>query len=132
MDISHQNLVNILKTNLVGTWVWDFKKDSFLVDDMMQKIYGLSAAEANDGYRAWREVVHPEDILKCEAILDAAIRNPKNKYYVRYRISRYGIWRWIIASGYAERNELGEMTRILGINILEPVISTSGEVLQDE
>lgn len=123
----HRKLVEIeerrklaLSGSYVGIWDWLIVEDTLIWDDGMFRIYEVNPGEFENNYDAWKSRVHPEDFAKTEASLKHCLNDPRWRYFYRFRVKHRGQWRHVVGSGNVIRNEQGEATRMVGINILEP------------
>lgn len=107
-----------LATDSAGIGVWDYNvKDNVLIwDDWMYKVYGTSKEEFSGAYDAWRNGLHPDDLSRCEAELQAALEN-KKEFNTEFRV----IWQngevhYLKANGQVQRDAQGNAERMIGIN----------------
>lgn len=104
------------KAASIGVWEWNVKTDTLIWDDQMYAIYGIEKCSAEEPYATWRNAVDPEDIGSAEASLQSAIRG-EGEYNVQFWITTpKNERRFVQAMGTVERDESGDVTRIVGVN----------------
>ena len=111
---SEERLRLALKSGRMGVWDWDrrtglrkWSKEYFLV-------MGLLPFSVEPSDETWASCVHPEDLPRARAAMEAAIAE-KKEYRVEYRV----IWpdgtiRWVVARG-EPIFEQAECIRVMGV-----------------
>jgi PAS domain S-box-containing protein len=99
----------------IGFWLWDLDQSLFW-DTSLCRLYGLSETDQVTDWKTWRDLVHPEDLDRVEALLEAAIHGAPY-LGTEFRIYRTdGELRWIQSSAYVQRDENGQPVQMIGIN----------------
>jgi PAS domain S-box-containing protein len=62
----------------VGVWDYDVSKNILTWDEQMFALYGISRDQFGGAYEAWRSGLHPEDVRRCDAEIEAAMRGEKD------------------------------------------------------
>lgn len=101
-----------------GTWVWNPEvPDELLLSGRFWKLLGYEADEEN-GFPAWRELVHPEDFEALRAsmnqYLKAAQQDACWEFDARYRAAGGG-WIWLRCKGSAVWHAGGRPAKMMGL-----------------
>lgn len=59
---------------IVGVWDWDIRKNCLFWDRVTYRLYGLDAATAAVDYPVWVSTLHPEDKVRLQEEVQAALR----------------------------------------------------------
>ncbi len=100
----------------VGIWDLDLGQNRLTWDERQLAIYGVTAEAFGGSYRAWRQRIHPGDIVRFENEYRAAIegRAPLN---TEFRIVRPdGAEREVRVRAHVQRNPAGRPVRVVGVN----------------
>ena len=99
----------------VGVWDWNTVTNELKFTPELEQLYGLRPGTINT-YQDWRQLTHPDDIIKIEAERDANIANHE-QFDLEFRIFHdSGDIRWLSAKGGAIYNNEGNVIRVLGVN----------------
>ena len=110
-----ESLFRQLAENVAGVfWMYDFDSErTVYVSPRIEAIWGMRPDEFYVSSRAWLESVHPDDVERVVAAIDAA---REENYEIEYRILRAdGDVRWIRDRSQAIRNADGMVYRSAGI-----------------
>lgn len=129
-----QRQENIIQSANIGTWEWDLKKDTAVLNDKWFQILGYNRADLepinND---KWMQMVHPDDLKKSQELLVRCFKREDDFYDNELRIkNKKGEWIWIHDKGkIVEWDESGNAIKMFGTlsNIHERRIQ-SEKVLQ--
>jgi hypothetical protein len=95
----------------IGLWEDDVSADRIRGDAVMAALYGLSAAEAEQGL-SWdrlKAIFHPED-LRTDRILRRHVRREGGLFVWEHRIvPASDAIRWVLARGHFQRDTDGRM-----------------------
>ncbi|MBN1564437.1 MAG: PAS domain S-box protein [Anaerolineae bacterium] len=99
----------------VGSWDWHILTNELHWSAEVEGMFGLAAGQFNGTYKAFLELVHPQD---RQAVTDAATAciERGTEYKVEYRV----IWpdgslRWVAETGDVIHDSQGRAVRMLGI-----------------
>jgi PAS domain S-box-containing protein len=100
----------------LGVWEYDLTEQRLFWDDLMHKIYAIEPAADSNLYDLWRQRLHPADLARVDAQLQAAMRG-EGAFDGEFRI----IWpsgeeRIIAAAGLARQEGSRQTLRVTGIN----------------
>lgn len=82
---SQEKLKLALQGGEIGIWEWDLKTDLTIWDKRMEKMFGLEAGTFNQSYNAFKECLHPDDVLLAENAIQDALNNI-SPYDIIYRV----------------------------------------------
>ncbi|MDP3422218.1 MAG: EAL domain-containing protein [Burkholderiaceae bacterium] len=98
----------------VGYWTWSLASDMLELSDSWVKHLRLASNQIRT-----RDLVHPDDQLKCKRAILEALRgnNATFKFEERLRTGD-GQWRWVLCGGaVTDRDAQGHATRLAGIHL---------------
>jgi PAS domain S-box-containing protein len=100
----------------VGIWEWEVKNDCLLWDDQMLGLYGLSRDMFTQTVESWRRGLHPDDYVRANAEIAAALRGEKD-FDTEFRVVHPdGSERILKANAIVVRDEHGVPERMFGLN----------------
>jgi PAS domain S-box-containing protein len=100
----------------MGIWAWDVCSDTLVWDERMFELYGRTRGEVSSCYETWRSAVHPEDRVRANEAIQAALRDEK-RYDLEFRVAHPdGSVRHIKADALVERDGDGRAVRMIGLN----------------
>jgi len=103
----------------LGIWDWDMQTDAVTFNDQWAEMLGLSPDDIDPHLDTWESRVHPDDMERVEAELNAHVAGDAPLYDCEHRMrTADGGWMWIRDAGkVVERNEAGEPVRAVGIHL---------------
>lgn len=141
LERAQQQLNEALSSGLIGTWLWDVRKDIIVGDKHMAAMFGVPVEEAAKGMplTVFVQSIYPEDRLRVQKEIDKAIKSDA-LFTSEYRTQRRdGSIRWVIARGRVERDKTGKAVQFPGVllditerKIIEnniTFLSQAGEIL---
>lgn len=82
-----------------GRWHWDLKTDELTWDTTMFHVFGISRGDFKPYYEGFESTVHPDDLPRLNAVIEACIKN-RTRYRAVFRvIDDEGDIRYIYAAG---------------------------------
>jgi len=102
----------------IGIWQWDFTDNSFIWDERMYEIYGVTdrIGETCVNPNFLKSCCHPDDLNRVGRELEAAL-NGEQYFDTTFRILlASGKLRYIHAASIIERDESGHPLRMVGMN----------------
>ena len=105
-----------LEGNGDAVWDWDLEEDSILFGPNFKSMLGYTEHELADDYRAWESCIHPDDLPRVRAQLDAYISGRADKYVCEMRMRQAdGTYMWIQDRGLiVARDGSGKPLRMVG------------------
>jgi diguanylate cyclase (GGDEF)-like protein/PAS domain S-box-containing protein len=104
-------------SGMVGIWTLDIPTGICTADASVSGMFGVPVGEGARGVPVSHYIaaIHPDDRDNVTASIEATVAQGK-AYRSRYRlIGSDGRLRWVIASGKPVRNDMGDITRLLGV-----------------
>ena len=99
----------------IGSWDWDISSGNLVWSDEIYRIFGLAPQEFGATYEAFIKSIHPEDVEKVTAAVNAAVSDSNIKYSVEHRVVQPdGRLRYVQEQGEVYRNEKTEPIRMIG------------------
>jgi PAS domain S-box-containing protein len=106
------------KTALVGTYVFDLNSGKVQVSAGYVAIYGLPAGTEEYRRDEWEARVHPDDLVRLDALRSEAFAERRSEHRSEYRIVRPGgEVRWIESRAFVSYDDDGRAQRMVGVNI---------------
>ena len=105
-----------------GLWDWDLEADKIYFSPRWKAILGYGESELSSDPEEWLGRVHPDDLNRLRADLEAHIggddsssapfaRHWENEHRIRHQDGSY---RWVLSRGIAVRNSDGKAYRMAG------------------
>jgi len=99
-----------------GVWDWDREKDTVYYSPRWKAILGHGEDEIGDSPDEWLERVHPDDIGRLRAAMDAHCAGKTPQFEDEHRIRhRDGTYRWVLCRGFAVHGGDGQAYRMVGV-----------------
>jgi len=100
----------------IGVWEFDLITNELNWDDWMFKLYGITKECFSGAYDAWENGVHPDDIERAAAELQAAIAG-KDKFDTQFRIKwPDGTIRYLKAFAIVVKDDNDQPKSMIGVN----------------
>lgn len=81
-------------------WDWDLTTDKMVVSPRIWTILGYESTFEILNARQWREMMHADDQIKMEAILENCRTGKTDAYHSEYRLRcKNGDWKWFLCRG---------------------------------
>ncbi|GGE79810.1 hypothetical protein GCM10008020_25750 [Massilia psychrophila] len=99
-----------------GVWDWDRGTGNILYSRQWKAMLGFSEDELSNTEQTWRDLIHPDDVQRVMARLNAYLDSTTQSYVSEYRMrSKDGGYRWILGRGMAvTRDASGRPLRTIG------------------
>ncbi len=112
---SEERLKLTLEAVNEGVWDWNTLNGNAVFSPSYYTMLGYDPYEFPQNYESWRSLVHPDDILVAEKVINSNIMSGEG-YALEIRMrTKSGQWRWILTRGrVAERDENGKALRLVG------------------
>jgi PAS domain S-box-containing protein len=100
-------------------WDWDLSSDRLAVLSGQSCVLGFSASEFPPTGADWERSVHPEDIQRTRAALEACVKGTSADWFCEHRLlGADGGWHWVLNTGrITERDRSGAPARMLGVTL---------------
>lgn len=96
-----ERLTGIIKGTNAGTWEWNVQTGETIFNERWAEIIGYTLAELKpNSIESWRQLTHPEDLLKSEELLTQHFRGELDYYECEARMKhKNGSWVWVLDRG---------------------------------
>jgi PAS domain S-box-containing protein len=113
---SQQRLALATESTRIGIWDWNVMPDKMIWDKQMYALYGIREQDFSGAIDAWQKGLHPEDRVRAEVEIAAALAGEKD-FNTEFRV----VWpngevHNIEAHGVLQRANDGSPSRIIGVN----------------
>jgi signal transduction histidine kinase/DNA-binding response OmpR family regulator/HAMP domain-containing protein len=116
MHASEERLQIASSAAAIGIWDWNIVSGQMVWDEQMYRLYGLEGVKLDDPFATWRTMVHPDDSVPTQMLLQQAL-NGTAEYDIEYRVLLAdGAIRYIKADGMIFRDAEGHAMRMVGVN----------------
>lgn len=106
-----------VRAGKVVIWDWDPWTNEFYVDPILQTILGYEVQESQNGLHDWFRSVHPDDIERVRATVEAHLAGGAESFELEHRmLHRDGSIRWFVLRGSSLRDENHKPYRLIGTN----------------
>lgn len=111
---SQERLAFIMQAADFGAWDWDLNTNSLEWSPRCRELFGL-APETEITYQVFLDSIYPEDRLRINRAVEAALHG-NEEYFVEMRvIPPEGGLRWVASRGKAFRDQEGKALRMTGV-----------------
>jgi PAS domain S-box-containing protein len=116
---SEQRLALALEAGQLGFWDLHLPSGRAVYGGQWAAMLGHEPAELPQHIDAWRERVHPEDLVRAGALLQAHIDGRTPLYECEHRLrNRQGDWLWVLARGrVVEHDADRRAVRVIGTHL---------------
>jgi PAS domain S-box-containing protein len=87
LRISEERLMTVLRTARMAFWVWDPESDTVSASESIEALFGLHPGDAVRSSRRSYEHVHPDDLPRHRAKVEAAVRDA-GSWHDHFRVVR--------------------------------------------
>ncbi|MRW88700.1 response regulator [Duganella sp. FT80W] len=116
MHASEERLQIASSAAAIGIWDWNIVTGQMVWDEQMYRLHGMEGTRLNNPFDTWRKMVHPDDAIPTEMLLQQAL-NGTAEFDIEFRI----IWadgtiHYIKADGMTFRDAESHALRMVGVN----------------
>ncbi len=98
-----------------GLWDWDLLTQAVYFSPRWKNMLGYEDDEVQNSFEAFRGLLHPDDLQRVLAAVDAYLKAREGSYKVEFRARhKDGTHRWILSRGAALRDNLGNAVSFAG------------------
>ncbi len=103
----------------LGTWDWDIPSGRVAYNDRWAEMLGYSLGEIEQNVSGWERLLHPDDRLRNQPVLEASLRGDTASWSWEQRLlHKDGHWVWVLGSGaVVSRNPDGTALRAAGTHL---------------
>ncbi len=111
---SEERLRNAVEVGKVGLWDWNVLTGRAHWSDEHYRLQGYGVGEVSPSYAAWRERVHPDDLMRTEEELNRAMTG-QDDFEAEFRVLHAdGTVRWLQGRGRYFYDPSGKPVRMIG------------------
>ncbi|MFQ3786844.1 EAL domain-containing protein [Halomonas sp. A29] len=117
---NEQQLHDILDATRTATWIFDLRSGELQVNHCWAEALGYRLEELQPiTLERWREMLHPDDLGKTEAMLERHLVGESDHYSCEFRMRhRLGHWVWLLDRGQVlQRDDAGKALTMSGTRI---------------
>lgn len=113
---SEERLSLALEATQVGVWDWQVPSGRAVYSASWASMLGYMLDEIAPQVQSWRNLVHPDDLLRAEAALEAHFAGEAEAYEAELRMrTKGGAWKWVRTQGrVVSRDADGAPLRMIG------------------
>lgn len=83
-----------------GVWEWNVQTGKVFFSELWKSMLGYSAADVGDTLQEWEKRVHPDDLERVLAAIDAHVSGRASIYHSEHRmLCKDGSWKWVADQG---------------------------------
>jgi PAS domain S-box-containing protein len=99
-----------------GLWDWNVAQSTVFFSARWKEMFGFAQDEIGSGLDEWSKRVHPDDLVRVMADVQAHLDGTTPAYAGEHRVScEDGSWKWILDRGLVvERDAAGKPLRMIG------------------
>ena len=98
-----------------GVWDWNLKTNEVQVSKQWKTMLGYEKDDTEVTYSQWAKLVHPEDLPKATAALNAYINGDADKYALEIRmLCNDGSYKWVLTRGMTVTYSADKPERMVG------------------
>ncbi len=118
LSVEQERLNLALEGASAGLWDWSLDTGDIYLSPRWKSILGYQPDEIEDGFEAWRQRVHPDDLAVSLERLRASHAGETAVYENVHRLRhKSGDYVWIMAMARVLRDASGAPSRMVGIHI---------------
>ncbi|MFY9659047.1 MAG: PAS domain-containing protein [Terriglobales bacterium] len=117
LSLSEERLRLAAESSNTGLWEWEPAGAAYF-SPAWKRLLGYADHEIPNRFEEWSSRVHPGDLPRLMAEVDAYLKLPPQRWESEFRIRhRDGSYRWFLARAAPECDEQGRVKRVLGAHI---------------
>ncbi len=101
LEDERRRLEQVIAGTRAGTWQWNVQTGELIINDRWKTLLGYAADALEPvSVSTWRELGHPEDLERAEALLQRHFGGELDVYECELRMRHaHGHWVWMLARG---------------------------------
>ena len=115
-----------------GLWDWDLRTDEVFYSPRWKAMLGYGEDELAGHIDTWRRLVHPDDLARTQAGVDAFVDHDAETFRGEFRMRRKdGRWAHILSRGLLVRDAAGKPERMVGTHVDITARKAAEQALRD-
>jgi len=115
---SQERLALVIEGSNDGVWDWNVSTGETYFSPRWKSMLGYANHEIANTFKAWLELIHPEDRELALASLRRYFAGQTPTYELEHRLChKQGGYRWILARGAVQRDRAGQPIRMAGSHV---------------
>ncbi len=118
LRLSEERLQLALDAANEGLWDWNIETGEVYLNDGWFRMIGYEPGELPMTFKIWKQLMHPDDLPRAQAALEAYFQSEDSPYRVEFRMrTKAGAWHWVFCTGKSmERDKNGRPRRLTGVH----------------
>ena len=113
LEESEQRYALVSRATSDGIYDWNVKKDELFISDSLTRILDFESGIGTS--LTWADQLHPDDLPGYVAALRTHFKKQAEAVDIEYRVrAKSGGYRWVHDRGVGERDESGQVVRLVG------------------
>jgi PAS domain S-box-containing protein len=117
LRLNRERLALAQKAGHAGNFDWDMRNNINIWTPEVEELHGLAPGEFGGTFEDWEALVVPEDLATAKAGIESSVLTGEFSGEWRIRRKNDGQIRWILARAKILRDDSGQPTRMIGINL---------------
>jgi len=115
-----QRIENTIEATEAGTFEWNVQTGKTIFNEKWAAMIGYTLDELFPStVDTWKRLTHPDDLAKCEKLLEKHFRGETTQYKAEIRMRhKEGYWIWVLSQGkLISRTEDGKPLKMFGTHL---------------
>jgi PAS domain S-box-containing protein len=114
--LDHKIKLNLaLEKGKIGLWEWDLKTDELILDERMEKMFGIKPGSFGKTYQAFESLIHEEDVSRVRKTVNKTLnKNILGETIFRSK-SKKGITKFISFKPFVNKDHKGNPENMIGV-----------------
>jgi len=119
LRLSEERLTLAIEGSGLGLWDWHIPSGTVSINPRWAEMLEYSPGELPMDFSRWEKLVHPDDMARVQAVLQAHLDGHSPAYETEYRMrAKSGRWVWLLDRGrVVERDSAGRPLRAAGTHL---------------
>jgi diguanylate cyclase (GGDEF)-like protein/PAS domain S-box-containing protein len=115
-----KRMENTIEATEAGTFEWNIQTGKTIFNEKWAEMIGYTLDEISPStVDTWKQFTHPDDLAKCEKLLEKHFRGETDQYKAEIRMKhKKGHWIWVLSQGkLISRTENGKPLKMFGTHL---------------
>jgi len=115
LRISEERYARAINAGKVGIWEWNIQTNEIYIDANLKSMLSYAESSNTNHFEHWLRFVHPDDIDRVKAEINAYLEEQIPKYEIEHRMRHQdGSYLWFLTRGTVLRDQSGKPCFIAG------------------